>query len=86
MFSTLGNERPNRCEKCRHAVTEKRAQPDYPRCNSDAYTPGGSYPQPYIQVDVLVCKRMPPTPNKDGNGMSPVVLKGDYCGEFESAD
>jgi hypothetical protein len=29
---------------------------------------------------------MPPVANAEGRGMSPVVSKGDYCGEFKGKE
>jgi hypothetical protein len=76
MFAISIPVRPDRCECCRFGHAEKRyVAPPMHSLPSHSYLQG--------MTDVIVCKRMPPVANADGNGVSPVVQKGDYCGEFD---
>jgi hypothetical protein len=80
MIKFLGLTRPDRCELCRFTVTEARAHaPALGSITDNPYRVPNMY-------NVLVCKRMPPIANADGNGVSPVVHKSDYCGEFKVRD
>lgn len=73
--------RPDRCELCRFGYIEHRYLPP-PFGSHAAYDSH----HPYQMADVIVCKRMPPVANSDGRGVSPVVSKGDYCGEFKEKE
>lgn len=86
MFYITESTRPNRCELCRWAVKESRYVPVSHRSVADFSNPWVHGFNNTEQCDVLVCKRMPPTPNEQGDGVSPVVGKGNYCGEFESKE
>jgi hypothetical protein len=83
MFDFKPSTRPDRCELCRHAITESRVQPLSPGAvmNYEDYFRQGAYTQTH---EVLVCKRMPPIPNERGVGVSPEVISGDWCGEFDT--
>lgn len=87
MFSVSRSARPDRCELCKWAVQESRwmAPPPGSVVPWNPGQPYGASAQGLMQADVLVCKRMPPTPNERGDGVSPIVGKGNYCGEFEEA-
>jgi hypothetical protein len=81
MLGITVETRPDRCELCRFGHIEHRYVPP----------PYGTVVSPYggykcETTDVIVCKRMPPVANADGRGASPVVSKGDYCGEFKEKD
>lgn len=78
MFAAI-EPRPDRCELCRFGRIEHRYLPlPYGTLPGYGYIPQGN--------DEIVCKRMPPVANADGRGVSPVVQKGDYCGEFKEKD
>jgi hypothetical protein len=77
MFSIPVPSRPDRCELCRFSTSDSRTRPlPYGALPGLSYNPMDTY-------EVLVCKRMPPSANADGTGVSPVVWAGDYCGEFK---
>lgn len=65
-------KRPDRCEVCKFSIRETR----YAYSNSFAQCKSPD------TIEVYVCKRVPPTPNERGYGVSPVVSASDYCGEF----
>ncbi len=69
--------RPDRCEVCKFSVRETRYA-----CSNSMVPPAYGGCRPHDTIEVWVCKRMPPTPNERGDGVSPVVREGDYCGEF----
>lgn len=80
MFSITKSVRPDRCELCKWANKESRYQKNF-MVNS---LPGAGYDhQNGVLMDVLVCKRMPPSADQNGDGRSPVVGNGNWCGEFE---
>jgi hypothetical protein len=79
MFSITKSIRPDRCGLCKWANKESRYQKQFGNA-----LPGYGYDhQNGVLMDVLVCKRMPPSTNENGNGVSPVVGDGNWCGEFE---
>lgn len=82
MFSMPALTRPDRCELCRFSTTGIRSRP-FPFGSVSISFSIGAQAETY---EVLVCKRMPPTPNAEGSGVSPVVFPGDYCGEFKAKD
>ena len=67
MISFTQPSRPDRCELCRWSGTETRYLPPPPG-SIRTWSPGSSYayPSPTEPTSVLVCKRMPPSPNEDG--------------------
>lgn len=70
--------RLDRCELCSFAEPESRYM-NLPR-------PLGSMESGLTRVEILICKRMPPTPDDQGYGVWPIVSRGCHCGEFKGSN
>lgn len=79
--------RPDRCELCHWVATETRYLPPAPG-SIRSWNPAANYGQSVGMeaTSVFVCKRMPPSANEEGRGVSPIVWAGDYCGEFKAKE
>jgi hypothetical protein len=87
MISFSQPSRPDRCELCHWVATETRYLPPPPgSIRTWNPTSSCSYAPSTESTSVLVCKRMPPSANEEGRGVSPSVWAGDYCGEFKEKE
>ena len=86
MFSFKKSTNPIRCGVCRHCknVTVPVDKGFKPMIGPGEYST--NWADRYTNEERLQCKRMPPSPNAEGWGVSPYVHDYDYCGEFEAKD